>query len=105
MSAWLGILAIVIGTLLARSLLPLLGSRVQLTPAVESALRYAPGCALAAIVIPELALRQGVLTLGAHNLQLPAAAAAALVSHYTRSTLGTIVGGMAMYWVLLALFG
>jgi branched-subunit amino acid transport protein len=104
-SAWLGILAIVIGTLLARSLLPVLGARVQLQPRVEAALRFAPGCALAAIVLPELLLVHGNLMLGPANLRLIAAAAAAVICHFTRSTLGTIVGGMAAFWALLALFG
>jgi branched-subunit amino acid transport protein len=105
MSAWLGILAIVIGTLLARSLLPVLGARARLTPRIESALRFAPGCALAAIVLPELLLQHGVLQLDPSNLRLPAAAAAALICHFTRSTLGTIVGGMVAFWILLAAFG
>lgn len=105
MSAWLGILAIVVGTLLTRSLLPVLGARVQLTPRLEAALRFAPGCALAAIVIPELLLQQGVLTVGPANLRLPAAIVAALICHYSRSILGTIAGGMAAFWALLALFG
>ena len=74
MSAWLGNLAIVIGTLLARSLLPVLGARARLTPRIESALRFAPGCALAAIVLPELLLQHGVLQLDPSNLRLPAAA-------------------------------
>ena len=105
MSAWLGILAIVLGTLLARSLLPLLGGRVQLTPGMESALRFAPGCALAAIVVPELLLQHDAIVVGAANLKLPAALAAAVICHYTRSTLGTIAGGMAALWALQAIFG
>ncbi len=105
MIAWLAILAVVMGTLLTRSLLPLLGGRVQLTPRIESALRFAPGCALAAIVVPELIMQHGVISLGADNLRLPAAAGAALICYFTRSTLGTIAGGMAVFWVLLALIG
>ena len=100
LSAWLGIAAIVMGTLLTRSLLPVLGARVQLTRRAAAALRFAPGCALAAIVVPELVMPHGELMLGLQNLKLPAAMAAVLISYYTRSTIGTIVGGMVALWIL-----
>ena len=54
--------------------------REMLAPTVESALRYAPACALAAIVA---------------NERLFAA---------TRSTIGVIAGGMAAFWLLRAWF-
>lgn len=105
MTAWIAILAIVVGTLLTRSLLPVLGGRAQLTPRIESALRFAPGCALAAIVVPELMFVHDSVSVGIDNLRLPAAALAAVICYVTRSTLGTIVGGMAAFWILLAFFG
>ena len=105
MTGWLAIIAVVIGTLLARSLLPVLGNRVQLSASAASALRFAPGCALAAIVVPELLFQHGVLVLSWDNLRLSAAAAGAGVCYFTRSTLGTIIGGMLAFWALSAVFG
>ena len=45
---WLSIAGITLSTFLARSTLLVAGSRLRLPPRVESALRFAPACALAA---------------------------------------------------------
>lgn len=97
---WLAILGVVATTLATRSSFILLGDRAKLPPLVERALRYAPACALAAIIAPDLLLRGGALDLGPANFRLLAAAAAAIAFAYTRSILWTIVAGMAVYTVL-----
>lgn len=98
--AWAAILGIVATTLATRSSFILLGHRARLPPLVERALRYAPACALAAIIAPDLLLREGALDLGPANFRLLAAVVAACVFAYTRSILGTIVAGMTAFTVL-----
>ncbi len=99
---WLVIAAITLATFLTRSSLHLVGTHWELPPRLEAALRYAPACALAAIVLPDLLYSQGQLHFGFDNLRLVAAAAAAALFLATRSALGTIVGGMAVFWILKA---
>jgi branched-subunit amino acid transport protein len=100
---WLAILAITAATVVTRSALHVADSRWQLPPQLDAALRYAPGCALAAIVLPDLAHgADGALRLGLDNHRLLAALAAAGICAYTRSALGTILGGMGVFWLLRA---
>ncbi len=98
LQVWLAIAGITLATVLARSSLHLVGARLQLPPRVESALRYAPACALTAIIVPELLLVGGSLQLDGHNPRLIAGLAAIAIFAVTRSTLGTIFGGMAAFW-------
>ena len=103
MSAWLIWLAIVgltAATFITRAGFLLLGDRVSLPGWLERALRYAPACALAAIVVPELVYAQGRLFLSFENFRLLAAVAAAAYFVFTRQLLGTILAGMAVYTVL-----
>ena len=53
-SDWLYMALLVTATALTRSTLVLLGSRISLPPRIDSALRYAPACALSAILLPPL---------------------------------------------------
>jgi branched-subunit amino acid transport protein len=73
---WLAILGVTAATFITRSSLFVLGARVQFPPVVEAALRFAPACALAAIVAADLAFS------------------------ITRSIIGTIAGGMIVFWLL-----
>jgi branched-subunit amino acid transport protein len=97
---WLAILGVVATTLVTRSSFILLGDRAKLPPVVERALRYAPACALAAIIGPDLLVQGGAPNLGPGNFRLLAAAAAALAFAFTRSMIWTIVAGMAAFTIL-----
>lgn len=104
LAPWLAILGVVATTLATRSSFILLGDRARLPPIVERALRYAPACALAAIIGPDVMLHGGRLDVGPTNFRLLAALAAALVFAYTRSMVWTIVAGMAAFTVLRLAF-
>jgi branched-subunit amino acid transport protein len=72
----------------------------QGTPLLRRWLRYVPPAVLAALVVPPILAPQGHL-----EVDLPALAllAGAVVAWRTRSVLWTIVGGMAVFWILGAL--
>ena len=99
---WLAIVGISSATFLTRSTLHLLGSRLALPPRVESALRFAPACALAAIVVPDLVLVHGNVVLSPDNARLLGALVGAAVCLITRSALATIALGMLAFWVVRA---
>jgi branched-subunit amino acid transport protein len=67
---WFAILGITLATVLARAGLHLAGQRVQIPPGLEAALRFAPACALAAIVAPDLVYLDGVMGLSPDNPRL-----------------------------------
>lgn len=100
---WIAIIGVSCATVLTRSLLLLLGERVQLPPLVDRLLAYAPACALSAIVIPNLVLNQGVLQLTFDNYRLLAALVATVAFLLSRNLLTTIGAGMAAF-TLLRLF-
>lgn len=99
LQVWLSIAGITLATIVARSALQLAGARLRLPPRVESALRYAPACALTAIIVPDLLLADGALRLDLTNAKLLAGIASIAIFALTRSTIGTIFGGMAAFWV------
>jgi branched-subunit amino acid transport protein len=98
---WSAILGVTAATFIARSSVLLLGERLQLPPTVESALRYAPACALAA---NDLLFTAGALDLSLHNPRWLAGGVAIIIFAATRSTIGVIVGGMVAFWLLRAWF-
>jgi branched-subunit amino acid transport protein len=51
---WMVIFLLFLATFIARSSFWLAGNRIQLPKRVQEALRYAPACALAAIIVPDL---------------------------------------------------
>jgi branched-subunit amino acid transport protein len=97
---WLAIVAITFATFLTRSSLPLIGPQLRLPQRLEVALRYAPACALTAIIVPDLFVTHGVLDVSLGNARLIGGLAGVAIFALTRSTIGTIVGGMAAFWLL-----
>lgn len=65
-------------------------------------LRYVFPAVLAAILLPELVLRDGALALSLGNHRLLAGAVAALVAWRTRNTWLTIGVGMVVLWAFSA---
>lgn len=101
LDTWIVIVALATTTLLTRSGIAVLGHRVALPPRVQEMLRFAPACALAAIVAPDLVLDHagqpdlrlanprllaGLLTLGFYLLR--------------RNLLQSIVFGMLVFTLL-----
>jgi branched-subunit amino acid transport protein len=101
---WLAILGITAATFIARSSVLLLGERLRLPPVVESALRYAPACALAAIIAPDLFITAAGLDLTLDNPRWVAGLAAIAIFTAFRSNIGAIIGGMLVFWLVRAWF-
>lgn len=98
---WITIIALVIATALTRSSLWLAGRHVTIPPRVQEMLRYAPACALAAIVAPDVAFTPaGALDISPFNPKLIAALASVLFYLVRRNMLHTIIFGMAVFSVL-----
>lgn len=100
LEVWLLIAGLTVVTLFTRTVFVMLGSRVVLPNRLQRALRYAPGAALIAIIMPDLATWQGHLVLGVENHRLVAGLIAIAFFALTRRMLATIVLGMAVYTAL-----
>lgn len=84
---------LILATFTTRATL-LLVPRFKLSPRVEAALRFAPVCALAVLVVPAVVVREGAVNLSFANPQLVAALAATAFFLWTRSMVACIVVGM-----------
>ncbi len=102
---WMVIVGITAATVVTRSTMLVAGQRLQLPHALVTALRYAPGCALAAIMVPDVVLQHGQLDLGPGNFRLVATGVAVAIFLVTRGTISTLVGGMIALWALRWLGG
>lgn len=100
----LAILAVTVASLLTRSGPQLLGAHQRLPATVDAALRYAPACALAGIIVPDLVFVDGAAELAFDNPKLLAGAAAIVIFAASRSMIATISGGMAVFWLVRMLF-
>lgn len=94
---WLVICLLALATFLARSSFWLVGHKINLPKRVQEALRYAPACALAAIIVPDLFLRDGNIYFSLENPRLIAGIAATIFFLLNRSMLLTILFGMLVY--------
>ncbi len=99
LDTWVTIALLTLATILTRSSF-FLFSNIKLPVRVQHALRYAPAAALAAIVVPDLILNNGTLSLTWMNPKLMAGIGAGLFFVFTRHMLGTIVVGMALFTAL-----
>jgi branched-subunit amino acid transport protein len=93
----LAILSLVFATFVTRAGMLLVGDRLTLSRHVEAALRFAPACALTALVLPEVLGPAGTLDLSLANPRWPAALASAAFLLWRNSVLGGIAVGMATY--------
>ena len=83
-----------------RAIFVLPGSHLRLPATAERVLRYAPAAALMAIIVPDLALTQNVVSISMHNPRLVAGLVAFALAAATRSILATIAGGMTVLLLL-----
>lgn len=90
-------------TVVTRSLFLVLGERVPLPPRVRHGLRYAPACALAALILPQLLLSGQRLDIGWLNPRLDAGILTVLVMLWSRNMLAAMSAGMAAFLLLRAL--
>lgn len=98
---WFTILALAVATAATRASFWLIGHHINLPKRVHEVLRYAPACALAAIVAPDLLLAPGgQVHIGLDNLKLVAGAFAIAFYLVRRNMLETIIFGMALFTAL-----
>ena len=98
---WLTIIALACATAATRSSFWVIGEHLSIPTRVQGMLRYAPSCALAAIIGPDLLLDPaGAVDLGLHNYKLIAGIAAGGYYLVRKSMLETIVFGMLAYTAL-----
>ena len=97
---WATIAVLVVATAATRSSFWLVGHHVTIPKRVQEILRYAPACALAAIIAPDLLLNNGQLQLELANYKLLAGIAAIVFYVLTKNMLQTIVFGMVGFTAL-----
>jgi branched-subunit amino acid transport protein len=85
---------LVLATFLTRVGLLLVGEGAKPSPRIESALRFAPICALSALIAPEILVQAGTVDVSFTNPRFAAAIAAAAFFLWKRSMVGCIVVGM-----------
>ncbi|MEQ1760353.1 MAG: AzlD domain-containing protein [Vicinamibacterales bacterium] len=96
----LAIVSVAISTLVTRAGLLVFGERLTLSHRVDTALRFAPACALTALIVPEVLYPAGVLELSMANPRLPATIIAAIFLLWRQSIIGAIVIGMIVYGLI-----
>ena len=90
-------------TVATRSLFLLLGDRIALPQRVRHGLRYAPACALAALIAPQLVLVDQTLNFSLTNARLDAGLIAIAAMLATRSMMAAMIAGMAAFVLMRAL--
>jgi branched-subunit amino acid transport protein len=97
---WITIIGLTLVTIITRGAFLMIGDRISLPERVQHALRYAPACALAALVAPELLLQQGHVFVSVEDFKLVGAIAAAVAMLTTRNILFTMAVGMIIFTAL-----
>jgi len=100
--AGIGLAVVIVGlaltTFLTRTSFLLAGSRLRLNYRVEVALRYAPVCVLAAIIVPDVLLHgAAAFDFSPLNPRLLGVLAAGLWLSWSRNILGCLASGMLAY--------
>jgi branched-subunit amino acid transport protein len=94
---WLTIAGLTLLSFALRNAFLVLGHRVALPERLQHALRYAPACALVALIVPEAVLQSGGLALAPGNPKLAAAIVAVLTLLLMRRAVAAIVLGMLAF--------
>lgn len=97
-SLWIVFILIGLATTLPRASFIILGNRFAFPPTIQKALRYAPAAALAAIVVPDVAIVSNEVHV--LNPKLAAAIVAAVVALYWRNPWLPFICGMATLLLL-----
>ena len=99
-NAWALIVGMAIVAFFTRAVFILPGSHLRLPATAERVLRYAPAAAIMAIIVPDLALMHGAVSISMDNPRLVAGLVAFALAAVTRSILATIAGGMTVLLLL-----
>ncbi len=91
------ILLLALATLATRSGILMAGDRFTLSHRINAALRFAPACALTALILPEVLYPSGVLDLSFGNPRWASALVAVFFLLWRPSILGGITIGMVAY--------
>lgn len=98
---WVVIGVLALATAATRSSFWLIGHHITIPKRVQEMLRYAPACALAAIIAPDLVLGpDGHAVLDLSNLKLISGIVATVYYLLRRNMLETIIFGMAFFTAL-----
>ena len=97
---WVVIVGLTLVTVATRSAFLVLGDRFALPERVQHGLRYAPACALMALIAPELVIDNGSLAVSLANPKLIAGLAAGGVMLATRSMMASMSVGMLAFAAL-----
>jgi branched-subunit amino acid transport protein len=100
---WITIVGLALVTFLTRNFFIVLGDAVRLPDRVQHALRYAPACALTALIAPDVLAQNGAWAIELTNPKLVGALIAILTMLITRSTLSTMALGMGAFFLVRAL--
>ena len=100
LTIWIIIVGLTCVTVVTRSAFLVLGERFKLPERVQHGLRYAPACALVALIAPELALANGSLALSLANPKLVAGLATGAIMLGTRSMVAAMAVGMLAFTAL-----
>lgn len=103
LTVWLSIIGIGLITFALRGLPIAALSSGELPDWAKHSLRFVPAAVMMAIITPALFFIPGTTTMGGDPARLLAALGAVLIAWRTRSTLWTVVLGMALLWTLQAL--
>jgi len=97
---WVTIVLMTAVTVATRTVMLVFGDRIPLPERVQHALRFAPACALAALIAPELLTEHGAWAISLANARFVGGAVGIAVMLATRSMLATMGLGMAAYLAL-----
>ena len=100
METWITLVGVGAVTFLLRASFIVFADPRRFPARFRQALLYVPPAVLAAIVVPGLAMPQGVIDLTLANPRWLAGVVALVVAFRTRSVLATTVAGMAALWLL-----
>lgn len=101
---WAVIILLTVATVIDRSAFWVIGHHINLPRRVQEALRYAPSCALAAIVAPDFFINDNQVVMSLHNPKLVAGIAAGVFYLWKKDMLLTIMFGMGMFTVVRLYF-
>jgi branched-subunit amino acid transport protein len=91
------IVGLALTTLVTRTSFLVAGSRLKLGHRVEAALRYAPVCTLAAIIVPDVLLHGAGYDLSPFNPRLVGVIAAGIWLCFSRNIVGCLASGMLAF--------
>jgi branched-subunit amino acid transport protein len=101
MTAFLAVMLAGLGSYLLRGVFILALSERQFPPLVLRTLEYVSPAVMGALIVSMLTHSDGTVTLGAP--ELAGLSVAALLVYHTRNHVYSLLGAMAVYWLLAAL--